>query len=69
MRCLVVTMFVLGACSGTGPQFIGAQPSWRGGTTATTQASAPVTFAPASEPAMHYNEPLQAAPHTPLAMR
>lgn len=65
MRRLVITMFVLGACSGTGPQFIGAQPSWRGGTTA-AQAAAPVTFAPASDPAMHYNEPLQAAPHTAL---
>lgn len=66
MRRLVITMIVLGACSGTGPQFIGVQPSWRGGTLSTAQGAAPVTFAPASEPAMHYNEPPQAAPHTAL---
>jgi len=66
MRRLVITMIVLGACSGAGPQFIGVQPSWRGGTPPRTQGTAPVTFAPVSEPAMQYNEPPRAAPHTAL---
>jgi uncharacterized protein YkwD len=65
MRRLVVTLIVLGACSGRGPQRVGAQPSWRGGTH-TNQVAGPVTFAPASEPVMRYNEPPQAAPHTAL---
>jgi uncharacterized protein YkwD len=65
MRRLVVTLIVLGACSGRGPQRVGAQPSWRGGTH-TSQAAGPVTFAPASEPAIRYNEPPQAAQHTAL---
>jgi len=56
MRRLVVTLIVLGACSGRGPQRVGAQPSWRGGMH-TSQAAGPVTFAPASEPAIRYNEP------------
>ena len=65
MRRLVVISFVLGACSGTGPQRIGAQPSWRGGAHAAV-ASGPVTFAPASEAAVRYNEPPRAPPSTPL---
>jgi uncharacterized protein YkwD len=65
MRRLVVTLIVLGACSGRGPQRVGAQPSWRGGTH-TNQVAGPVTFAPASEPVMRYNEPPQAVPHTAL---
>src|SRR5512144_1563844 len=65
MRHLGVTWIVLAACSGGGPQLVGAQPSWRGGTH-TNQVSGPVTFAPASEPVVRYNEPPQAAPHTVL---
>jgi uncharacterized protein YkwD len=64
MRGLAAAVIVLGACSG-GPQRIGAAPSWRGGATRTAVAG-PVTFAPTSEPAARYNEPLQLAPHTPL---
>jgi uncharacterized protein YkwD len=64
MRGLAVAVIVLGACSG-GPQRIGAEPSWRGGA-ARTAVAGPVTFAPTSEPAARYNEPLQLAPHTPL---
>jgi uncharacterized protein YkwD len=61
----MVTVIVLGACSGRGPQRVGAQPSWRGGTHA-SQAAGPVTFAPASLPAIRYNEPPQAASHSAL---
>jgi uncharacterized protein YkwD len=70
MRRLVVTLVVLGACSGSGPQRIGAQPSWRGGAARTNQVAGSVpgsvTFAPVSEPAIRYNEPLQVALHTDL---
>lgn len=61
----MVTLIVLGACSGRGPQRVGAQPSWRGGTHS-SQAAGPVTFAPASLPAIRYNEPPQAVSHTAL---
>jgi uncharacterized protein YkwD len=64
MRGLSVAAIVLGACAGP-PQRLGAEPSWRGGAARTT-ASGPVTFAPTSEPAARYNEPLQLAPHSPL---
>jgi uncharacterized protein YkwD len=65
MRCLVVALIVLGACSG-GPQLLGAQPSWRGGEARTTAAGGPVTFAPASEPVSRYNEAPRPVPHTAL---
>jgi len=66
MRRFVITLLVLGACSGAGPLLIGAQPSWRGGAAHTTQVEGPVTFAPASASAVRYNERPQAAPHTAL---
>ena len=66
MRRLVITLIVLAACSGSGPQVIGVSPSWRSGPRTTAQGGAPVTFAPSSEPAVRYNEPLQTAPHTAL---
>ena len=63
MRWLIA-LLVLACCAGP-PQQIGAQPSWRKTATAPTPVG-PVTFAPASEPAPRYNDPLQAPPHTPL---
>jgi uncharacterized protein YkwD len=59
----LIGLVVLACCAGP-PQQIGAQPSWRK-TSAPTPVG-PVTFAPASEPAHRYNDPLQAPPHTPL---
>ena len=56
---------VAAACSGRGPQAVGSQPSWRG----KTQVSGPprpVTFAPSSQPAVRYNEPV--APPPPSAL-
>src|SRR5260221_14678117 len=50
-------------CAGP-PQQLGTQPSWRHAGAA--KAVGPVTFAPASDAASRYNEPLQAPPHTPL---
>ncbi|HLL25006.1 MAG TPA: hypothetical protein VK427_22885, partial [Kofleriaceae bacterium] len=57
----------IAACSGRGPQTVGAQPSWRGGSSDTAAQSGariaeparPVTFAPAGQPAARYNEPVQ----------
>jgi uncharacterized protein YkwD len=62
-----VTALLLVACGST-PQRVGTQPSWRHGTASahTTATAQPVVFAPATEPASRYNEPLQAPPHTPL---
>jgi uncharacterized protein YkwD len=57
------------ACSGGGRQKVGTQPSWRGGKPPAGTAApvlGPVTFAPMSEPATRYNEPLQAPPPSPL---
>ena len=48
-----------------GPQRIGERPSWRRGARAGA-VSAPVTFAPASEPAARYNESPPPVPHTAL---
>jgi len=70
----VVTLIVLAACAGGGPQQVGEQPSWRGGASASAPAAAPraravtgpVTFAPTSEAAINYNDPLRAPPHTLL---
>ena len=67
MRGLAVAVAVIGlaACSGMGPQRIGAEPSWRG-RGARTSAAGPVTFAPTTEAAARYNDPLRLAPHSPL---
>jgi len=66
MRGLTVAGAVIGlaACPGMGPQRIGVEPSWRG--RARTSAAGPVTFAPITEPAARYNEPLRFAPHSAL---
>ena len=44
------------ACSGRGPQSLGTQPSWRA---RVDEPAGPVTFAPSSQPAVRYNEPIQ----------
>lgn len=73
MYRLVITSIVLAACAPGGPQQVGAQPSWRGGDPGasapparTTAVAGPVTFAPTSEAASRYNEPVRAPPHTLL---
>ena len=55
------------------PQSVGNQPSWRDGSNGATNGSVtpakpmgPVTFAPSSEPAERYNEPLRGPPKTAL---
>ncbi len=65
---MLSTVALLAACSASGPQAVGAQPSWRqgSGTTEQLRPVGPVTFAPTTEPATRYNEPLQAPPKTPL---
>ncbi len=67
-RWLVVIALVVSACSGRGPQKVGTQPSWRAGSGAprVPMPTGPVTFAPSSQPATRYNEPLQAPPRTAL---
>ncbi|HEU0034611.1 MAG TPA: CAP domain-containing protein [Kofleriaceae bacterium] len=60
-----VLVLVTIACSGRGPQKVGAQPSWRGGAHPAI-AQGPVTFAPSSQPATRYNEPVQPPPKSPL---
>ena len=66
-RWLVVLTLLISACSGRGPQKVGTQPSWRtGGATHVPTPTGPVTFAPSSQPATRYNEPLQAPPKTAL---
>jgi uncharacterized protein YkwD len=61
---LLVLLAAIIACGGRGPQKVGAQPSWRGG--AHVAAAGPVTFAPASQPAGRYNEPVQPPPRSAL---
>ncbi|HEY3803899.1 MAG TPA: CAP domain-containing protein [Kofleriaceae bacterium] len=70
MRWLSIVGVALVACGGGGPQQIGAQPSWRTGSAApvATVPAAAITFAPASDPARRYNEPLAAPPKTPLGV-
>jgi uncharacterized protein YkwD len=65
MRGFVIAVFVLAACSGRGPQLLGAQASRRGAPMRTSPVG-PVTFAPTSAPAIHYNEPAPPVPRTPL---
>ena len=68
MRFLVpIAVMVLGACSSSGPKRVGEQPSWRAGSGATAaKPQGPVTFAPSSEAAVRYNEPLKAPPGSAL---
>lgn len=66
---LLGLIVVLTACSGKGPQRVGAQPSWRGsGDRSPTAAPmlAPVTFAPAGAAVRRYNEPVVAPPPSAL---
>lgn len=59
---LVLVLAVASACGG-GTQRVGNQPSWRKDLTdgpVKKGATGPVTFAPATEAATRYNEPLQA---------
>lgn len=69
MRLAVAILVVAAGCSG-GVRQLGAQPSWRssaGDSHGRAAPAAPVlTFAPTSEPARSYNEPVEAPPHTPL---
>ncbi len=63
----VLVLLLVAGCPKAGPQQVGTQPSWRGGTTAKPGPKiGPVTFAPAAEPAQRYNEPLRAPPKTAL---
>jgi len=63
----VLALLLVAGCPKAGPQQVGAQPSWRGGsTTKPSTKIGPVTFAPTTEPAQHYNEPLRAPPKTAL---
>jgi uncharacterized protein YkwD len=58
---------LVAACSGQGPQKVGAQPSWRTGKKADKPSVlGPVTFAPSSEPAARYNEPVLPPPPSEL---
>ncbi|MGE5183762.1 MAG: CAP domain-containing protein, partial [Acidobacteriota bacterium] len=59
-----VIALVVAACGGS-PQRVGTQPSWRHGASASANVQ-PQTFAPASEPASRYNEPVQPPVHTRL---
>ena len=62
----LVLLAIAAGCPGSGKQQVGTQPSWRGSGTKPGTAIAPVKFAPTTEPAQRYNEPLQAPPKTPL---
>jgi uncharacterized protein YkwD len=64
MNRVVLALLVVAACS-SGSKRVGSQPSWRNG--ASSKSVAPVTFAPTSEPAARYNEPLQAPPRSALS--
>jgi uncharacterized protein YkwD len=45
---------------------VGSQPSWRGSKPTVVQAAAPVTFAPATQAVVNYNERVTAPPSSPL---
>ncbi len=62
---LAIALAIVTACGG-GTRRVGGQPSWRNGTPATSKNLGPVTFAPTSEPATRYNEPLRPPPPSPL---
>lgn len=76
MRFLVgVALALFATACPPKPQTVGNQPSWREGSNQVSGAAGsassvkqlkPVTFAPSSEPAARYNEPLQAPPKTAL---
>ncbi|MBL0218731.1 MAG: hypothetical protein IPQ07_33255 [Myxococcales bacterium] len=66
-RLVVLALLIAAGCPQSGgPQKVGSQPSWRGSGAKPVTALAPVTFAPTTEPAQRYNEPVQAPPKTPL---
>jgi uncharacterized protein YkwD len=66
----LVTLLAIAACSGKGPQSVGTQPSWRGGSGSSASATVPleakVTFAPQGKAVARYNEPVAPPPWTPL---
>jgi uncharacterized protein YkwD len=65
-RTVTLALLAVAACS-SGSKKVGSQPSWRGGGAGSAATKlAPVTFAPSSEPAARYNEPLLAPPRSPL---
>ncbi len=75
MRFVVgVALAVLATACPPKPQTVGNQPSWRNGSNSSGNAVGtsaatpigPVTFAPSSEPAQRYNEPLRAPPKSSL---
>jgi uncharacterized protein YkwD len=55
---VLAVLAIAAACSGRGPQSVGAQPSWR---SARVEPLKPVTFAPSGQAATRYNEPIQKA--------
>ncbi len=61
---LALIAVVLAACGGS-HQRVGAEPSWRHGAPASSNVQ-PQTFAPTSEPASRYNEPVTAPVHSVL---
>jgi uncharacterized protein YkwD len=67
-----VAGLTLAACPPGGPQKVGQQPSWRegdgSGSAPAPQVAvvAPVVFAPTTDAAQRYNEPVVAPPHSPL---
>jgi uncharacterized protein YkwD len=61
----VIALSIAAACSGRGPQAVGSQPSWRG-SAAVSSAPRPVTFAPAGQAALRYNEPVRPPPRSAL---
>lgn len=68
IRVLALLAVVASACTGHGPQQVGAQPSWRktSGAPPLAKIVGPVTFAPTTEAASRYNEPVQPPAHSPL---
>jgi len=60
-----VFALLLVACS-SAPQRVGTQPSWRHSGSGSAAPVQPAIFAPTTEPATRYNEPLRAPPHSPL---
>jgi uncharacterized protein YkwD len=69
----VALALLAAACPPKSPQSVGQQPSWRDGNGSAGPGSAspakpigPVTFAPSSEPAERYNEPLKNPPKSAL---
>ncbi|MCW5808343.1 MAG: CAP domain-containing protein [Deltaproteobacteria bacterium] len=66
---LVATFVAIAACSGKGPQSVGAQPSWRHGGGSGPAAAAvqqQVTFAPQGKAVARYNEGVTAPAPTEL---